>query len=113
MTLPQILARFLNGMGMASAVVLLASSGLLVYYQYEVRQLFIALERSHELERQLREEASQLATRYARASLPARMNARAEQLGFTTPTMTQSVLIEVPAEQLDPAPGEPRREARP
>ena len=93
---------FLGFIALCSTAVLLASAAALVTVQYQVRMLFIEIERAHEVSRKLADDASQL--ELSRASLPAAVAEKATAMGFAPARVNNTVIVEVDPSELTPDP---------
>ena len=95
---------FLGFIAFCSTAVLLASAAALVTVQYQVRMLFIEIERAHEVSRKLADDASQLELDLSRASLPAAVAEKATAMGFAPARVNNTVIVEVDPSELTPDP---------
>lgn len=93
---------FLKFIAVCSSAVLLVSAAALVTVQYQVRLLFIEIERAHDDARKLSDDASQLELDLSKASLPAAVEEKATALGFSPARVNNTVILEVDPAELKP-----------
>jgi len=92
--------RVLFVIAVVSSLVLFVSCFTLVKTQYEVRMLTVEKERAERVRHALLDEASQLALDQSRAALPKYVTERAAALGYVNADVSNTVMIEVPADEI-------------